>query len=171
MRWTAWSALAVSIVGVGCGVVVPVGVAFVGWAVVLFVASAIDLRERRLPRALIEPALVVGVAWLVSAGLVHDRWPDARDALVGLGLMIVVLGVPHLLAPAKLAFGDVRLGVLIGLFVGWQSVAAVPFVLLLGCCGAAVVGLAMIRRWRGRVPLGPFLSLSALAMSATLALS
>jgi leader peptidase (prepilin peptidase) / N-methyltransferase len=163
--------LAVSIVGVGCGVFVSVSVAFAGWAVVLVVASVVDVRERRLPRVLLEPALVTGVAWLVTAGLVHDRWADARSALVGLGLMIVLLGVPHLLATAKLAFGDVRLGVLIGLFVGWLSLAAVPLVLLVGCAGAAVVGLVMIRRWHGQVPLGPFLSLAALALSATLALS
>jgi leader peptidase (prepilin peptidase)/N-methyltransferase len=162
--------LAVLLAGVGCGAVSPVGVAFAGWAVVLVVASVVDWRERRLPRVLIEPALAAGVAWLVTAGLVHDRWPNARSALLGLGLMIVLLGVPHLLAPAKLAFGDVRLGLLIGLFVGWLSLAAVPLVLLVGCLGAAVVGVLMINRWRGQVPLGSFLSLAALAISATLAL-
>ena len=159
------------LVGVGCGAVVPVGVAFAGWAVVLVVASVVDWRERRLPRLLIEPALAVGVAWLVTAGMVHDRWPSARGSLLGLGLMIVLLGVPHVLAPAKLAFGDVRLGLLIGLFVGWLSLAAVPLVLLVGCLGAAVVGVFMINRWRGQVPLGPFLSLAALVISAGMALS
>jgi leader peptidase (prepilin peptidase)/N-methyltransferase len=163
--------LAVALVGVGCGVVVPVSVAFVGWALVLVVASVVDWRERRLPRLLIEPALAVGVAWLVTAGVIHDDWPNARSALVGLALMIVLLGVPHVLAPDKLAFGDVRLGVLIGLFVGWQSLAAVPLVLLVGCLGAAVVGVFMINRWRGQVPLGPFLSVAALAISTALALS
>ena len=159
------------LVGVGCGAVVPVGVAFAGWAVVLVVASVVDWRERRLPRVLIEPALAVGVAWLVTAGMVHDRWPSARGSLLGLGLMIVLLGVPHVLAPAKLAFGDVRLGLLVGLFVGWLSLAAVPLVLLVGCLGAAVVGVFMINRWRGQVPLGPFLSLAALVISAGMALS
>ena len=159
------------LVGVGCGAVVPVGVAFAGWAVVLVVASVVDWRERRLPRLLIEPALAVGVAWLVTAGMVHDRWPSARGSLLGLGLMIVLLVVPHVLAPAKLAFGDVRLGLLIGLFVGWLSLAAVPLVLLVGCLGAAVVGVFMINRWRGQVPLGPFLSLAALVISAGMALS
>ena len=159
------------LVGVGCGAVVPVGVAFAGWAVVLVVASVVDWRERRLPRVIIEPALAAGAAWLVTAGMVHDRWPSARGSLLGLGLMIVLLGVPHVLAPAKLAFGDVRLGLLIGLFVGWLSLAAVPLVLLVGCLGAAVVGVFMINRWRGQVPLGPFLSLAALVISAGMALS
>jgi leader peptidase (prepilin peptidase)/N-methyltransferase len=150
---------------------VPVSLAFAGWAVVLGVVSVVDWRERRLPRVLIEPALTVGVAWLVTAGLLHDDWPNARSALVSLALMIVLLGVPHLLAPAKLAFGDVRLGALIGLFVGWQSLVAVPFVLLVGCLGADVVGVFMLARWRGQVPLGSFLSLAALGISATLAMS
>jgi leader peptidase (prepilin peptidase)/N-methyltransferase len=158
------------VVGVACGAAVPVGVAFAGWALVLVVASVVDWRERRLPRLLIEPALAAGVAWLVTAGFVHDRWPNTRSALLGLGLMIVLLGVPHVLAPAKLAFGDVRLGLLIGLFVGWLSFAAVPLVLLLGCLGAAVIGVLMVNRWRGQVPLGSFLSVAALAISATLAL-
>jgi leader peptidase (prepilin peptidase)/N-methyltransferase len=160
----------VLLVGVACGVAVPVSLAFAGWGVVLVVVSVVDWRERRLPRVLIEPALAAGVAWLVTAGVIHDDWPNARGALLGLALMIVLLGVPHVLAPAKLAFGDVRLGLLIGLFVGWQSLAAVPLVLLVGCLGAAVVGVLMVNRWRGQVPLGSFLSLAALVISATLAM-
>ena len=90
---------------------------------------------------------------------------SARDALVGLGLMAVLLGIPHLLAPAKLAFGDVRFGALIGLFIGWLSVTAVPVVLLLATVAAGVAGLVMVRRWQGEVPLGPFLAAAALVVA------
>ena len=103
--------MATLVLGALGGWLLPLAVAYIGWTSVLVSASVIDLRDHRLPRALIEPALVAGVAWLLAAGVVHDRTKPARNALVGLAC-----SWPFSLAsrifwrPKSAFFGEVRFG-------------------------------------------------------------
>jgi leader peptidase (prepilin peptidase)/N-methyltransferase len=158
MQWSWQTALVVLFGGALGGWLLPVGIAFVLWGAVLGPAAVVDVRERRLPRVLIEPALVFGTAWLLSASAAHDNPTDARNAVVGLGVAVLLLGVPHVLAPDRLGFGDVRFGALIGLFLGWLDVSVVPIALVVASLGAGTAGLVLTRRWRAQVPFGPFLA-------------
>lgn len=117
-------------------------------------ASAVDLCHRRLPDALTLPALPVALALLLPIG------PAAvLHGVIGAVIATVAHGALHLLAPAAMGAGDVKLAAPIGAVVGAASVealalAVVGAVVLSGL--VAVVGLALGRLGRsGAVPHGP----------------
>ncbi|MBE7699027.1 prepilin peptidase [Oerskovia sp. Sa1BUA8] len=127
-----------------------------GWStpalVVLAVAStalfAIDASTHRLPDAIVGPT-AAAVAVLLTVAALADSAFDAllRAALGGLALGAAYLAL-HLVNPAGLGFGDVKLaGVLgaVGAWYGWPvlwGVALVPF--LVG--GLVAVALLVSRR-------------------------
>ena len=144
----------------------------VGWtmvpplvaAVSLVTLSVVDLRAYRLPDAITFPALGLSLAAVaaeaVAAGR-SDAVVSAVAAALGYG---AVLWIAHELRPDALGFGDVKLGLLLGLHLGWAAgvfgrgwldvVALVAQALLLGCLIG--LGLALIlwqMRRRGRDPL------------------
>ncbi|GAS98436.1 peptidase A24A, prepilin type IV [Mycolicibacterium canariasense] len=122
------------------------GYLVVGWLITL---SAFDVRHRRLPNVLTLPgaALVLGVAVLAGRG-----WP----ALAGAAALTAVYLLVHLVAPAGLGAGDVKLAIGLGALAGafgadvW-TLAAIGAPLLTGVW--AVTALAMGRR--SPVPHGP----------------
>ena len=127
--------------------------------VTLCVLATIDVAERRLPNRIVLPsAAAVLVAQTV---LVPDRTLEWALSAVGASL---VLFLPHLVNPAGLGMGDVKLGLLLGaalgsavlpaLFIGLLAAAAYALVLL------AVQGLAARRQ---TIPLGPFLAFGGIA--------
>jgi len=119
--------------------------------------AAIDLACRRLPNALVQPAIGAG-AVLLAALSVGD-WP----ALARAGLGALVLGGAYLalalLPGANLGFGDVKLAVLLGLFLGWLGWAEVLGGLLLPFLLNGPVALVLLAARRvGRrtvLPFGP----------------
>jgi leader peptidase (prepilin peptidase)/N-methyltransferase len=100
----------------------------VGWLAVA--AGSVDLLHRRLPDALTVPAVPIGLLLLVPLG------PAAVGrGFAGAALGFVVYAVVHVLAPADLGAGDVKLagslgGVLAGLSWSAMAVAAVVAALL-----------------------------------------
>jgi leader peptidase (prepilin peptidase)/N-methyltransferase len=74
--------------------------------------------------------------------------------------MAGVLLVLHLASPRGMGFGDVKLGLLLGVVVGARTAALVlPALVLAGVLGALVGVVQMVRRRRRDVmlPFGPFL--------------
>lgn len=132
-------------------------------AALLLALSAIDLDTMRLPNAItLSGALIAAATTLLLR----------RDAvlmmllggLMGLGLMIFMglLG-KVLFRKETLGYGDVKLGGMIGLFVGpWHTLGMFVF----GVATGAVIGLGAIligrREWGSRIPFGPFLALGTL---------
>jgi leader peptidase (prepilin peptidase)/N-methyltransferase len=120
----------------------------------------IDLRARRLP----DPLSLGGAAALVAvlaagAALTGDAGPLVRGVVGGLTMAGVLL-VLHLVSPSGMGFGDVKLGLLLGVLVGSQSVGLVLWALIVaGLAGAAagVVLMLRLRRWHVTLPFGPCL--------------
>ena len=138
--------------------------AFGLWLVVLVILSWIDLRCRRLPKAVVNPATLISLAAL--AGLAQ-RNGDLRRlgiaAAVGAGCYLFFTAL-HLANPHALGFGDVRLAGLNGLFLGWLGPITALEGLVLGAGGAsvaAVVMLALRKPGRSTLPFGPFLAAGA----------
>lgn len=130
------------------------GVALVGlWLVVL---SVCDIRARRLPNVLTLPgaALILGVAALTGHGVA---------ALAGAGALAgLYLGV-HLLDPAALGAGDVKLALGLGALTG---AFGVDVWLLAALGGPLLTGLwAVWAALRGAVtvPHGPSMCLASAA--------
>lgn len=125
---------------------------------VLVVLSAIDLRERRLPNAIVLPA----AAFALVANTLLD--PGAIWLVAALGTA-VLLALPLLLNPRAIGLGDVKLGLLIGAATG----SAVPDALVIGGLALVPFALAMLARHgsaarKATLPLGPFLAFGTIVV-------
>jgi leader peptidase (prepilin peptidase)/N-methyltransferase len=128
----------------------------------LAVLSCYDIRRRRLPNALTLP----GAGVILLAGAMAGR---GGPALAGAAALAGVYLLVHLMAPAALGAGDVKLAIGLGGLAGCFGVevwllAALAAPLLTALCG--VVG---ILRGVRTVPHGPSMCL-ATAGAAALAL-
>ena len=124
----------------------------------------VDIRERRLPDPLTLGGSVVVLAVLgVSSTLSGDVERTVRG-LLGAAAMAGVLLLLHLASPRGMGFGDVKLGLLLGLVVGSRSVDLVLAALLAAGVLGALVGVVLMVQHRRRdvtLPFGPCLVLGA----------
>jgi len=133
------------------------GACVLAWLTAL---SLFDIRERRLPNWLTLPGAVVVLAVAAAAG----RGVPAVLGAVGLaGLYLVV----HLVAPAAMGAGDVKLAVGVGALTG----AFGYDVWVLAAVGAPLLTaiwalVALSRRSSSTVPHGPSMCIATLAASA-----
>jgi leader peptidase (prepilin peptidase) / N-methyltransferase len=129
------------------------------FAAVLIVLAVIDARSRRLPNAIVLPAAALVLAAQIA--IAPDRALEWVLAALGASALLFVA---HLVYPAGLGMGDVKLALLLGAALGRFVVAA----LVIGLLAAAVAGAFLIARngWGARkatLPLGPFLAVGGLA--------
>jgi leader peptidase (prepilin peptidase) / N-methyltransferase len=134
------------------------------------IVSITDLATRRIPNAIVLPAYPVAGAMLVAASAADGRWwPLARGGIAA----TVVAGFYLALAlalPGQLGLGDVRLGGLLGLALGWLAWPAVATgVFTAWCLAMLALGWRRVRRRpTGGLALGPYLCLGALAAIVSL---
>jgi leader peptidase (prepilin peptidase)/N-methyltransferase len=129
-------------------------------AVFLVPLVLIDLRERRLPDHLTLSGAAALLALVGAQGAITGALAPLAGALAGAALMAGVLLVLHLASPRGMGFGDVKLGLLLGVVLGARTAGLVlPALLLAGVLGALVGVVQMVRRRRRDVmlPFGPFL--------------
>ncbi len=124
---------------------------------VLAVATAIDLRERRIPNALTYPGTLVAIALAgVTAG-VSGLFEASAGMLVAGGVMFIV----WLLGRGGLGMGDVKLSAFVGAAVGPTMI---PIYLVVGSGLGALAGVALLLRGRDRhstFAYGPYLAIGA----------
>lgn len=137
----------------------------------LVAASAVDLACGRIPTRFVYLTGVPVVLAMVVAAVVDGEPRSLLGGLVGAALVLVTLGALWLLSPRMLGFGDVRLGTLIGLVVGWVGWTAdepvldpltwvVRALLIAGVLGSLAGGVLLVVRRRNQAyPFGPWLSL------------
>ena len=134
------------------------------WLAVLAILSWCDLRTRRIPTAIVNPATAVGVVALAATAWRTGAAMRLGAAVATAAAAYAAFAVLHAVNPGGLGYGDVRLSGLLGLFLGWLGPAAMPAGTLLGASGAGLVALAMLAGGRGRgstLPFGPFLAAGA----------
>jgi leader peptidase (prepilin peptidase)/N-methyltransferase len=139
---------------VGAGVA---GVCVLVW---LGALSVYDIRDRRLPNWLTLPGAVVILMIAAAAG-------HAVRALVGGALLFAVYLIVHLIAPAAMGAGDVKLAIGVGALTGSFG----NDVWLLAALGAPLVTamfaiVALVVRARSTVPHGPSMCATAAAAIA-----
>jgi leader peptidase (prepilin peptidase)/N-methyltransferase len=146
-------------------------VPFLFLAAVLVVVSVIDLEHFRIPDRIVFPAIAISSVLIALVTIIEDFDPLVlRNAVLGsLGYFLLLL-LPHLVYPRGMGFGDVKLALLMGLFLGWiapggiQVVSLIMWALMLGS-GLGVlagVGFAVIRGRRAEFPFGPALAVGCL---------
>jgi prepilin signal peptidase PulO-like enzyme (type II secretory pathway) len=134
------------------------------WLVVVLTAiSVIDLRIWLIPYWMPWVGAAVGFLLIAAVSVGTDAGRHILWALgggVGAFLLFFVL---WLAAPGKLGFGDVRLALLLGMFMAWIHPALPVYGLLIGSLLGLVAGVvALLARRGSRFPFGPALALGTM---------
>ena len=88
----------------------------------------------------------MSVSRWVSVGLDPPARPrrHLRDAVVGSVAAFAVFFVLNLIYPRGMAFGDVRLSAVIGLYLGWLGPRSVFLGLFLAFLSASLIGIGLM---------------------------
>lgn len=136
--------------------------AYLVFLAAMVAVAVIDLEHLIVPNRIVAATLVVSVPLLALAALAEGDWPSFGTALLGAlagggGLLVV-----NLVSPQGLGMGDVKLAIVLGLFLGWIDLGHVLLGLflgfLLGAVGGVVLILAKQRTRRDHVPFAPYLA-------------
>jgi leader peptidase (prepilin peptidase)/N-methyltransferase len=132
--------------------------------------TVIDYEHHRLPNRLVYPAAVGAAALLALAAAIDDAWPDYLRALEGAAVAYVALFVLKFISPRSFGWGDVRLGGVLGAYLGFHGWLAVYYGLfggfLLGSLVAIVLLAARRATMKTALAFGPMLLLGALIVLA-----
>jgi leader peptidase (prepilin peptidase)/N-methyltransferase len=147
----------------------------VGWSIIalppllllvgLVQLAYCDLTCRLLPKTLVYAVtMAVVVSGIVIAGFMHE-WQRLLVASVGGGVFFAILFAMNLMNPRWIAFGDVRLSLVIGFGLAWVSPVALLEGFFFANLFATVVGLTLIAAHRAdrksAVPFGLYLALGS----------
>ncbi len=138
-------------------------------AATLVCVSAIDLRVYRIPNLVVFPALGGSLLLLLVATWqlpTIDAWEFYRGGLVGGAIYFGLLFLPHLIYPKGMGMGDVKLALVMGLYLGWgrstlDAFGLVAAALFIGCALGVVFGLVVnvVRKTGGAFLFGPSLAI------------
>ncbi len=152
--WNAWE--------VGAAIVFTGGLGWLSW---------IDARTKRLPRRLIY-ATAAGVAPLLAVAALAARHEPRRLAWMAVcaAASVAVLLLMYAVSRGGFGDGDVRLGGVIGLTLGYFGWRVAAMGLTLGFMAGAFGGLVAVamRRatLRSPIPFGPFMAAGAVVALA-----
>ena len=143
---------------------------FAGFGLAL---SVIDMREHRLPNNLVAIAALLGLAAVAASAISSGDPGSLVRAVLGAVMVFGVLLVMALIAPSGLGMGDVKLGAVTGLYLGWLGWSWLFWGTFIGFGIGAVwaVALIMLKKAQSSTPIafGPFLILGVV-VSALLAI-
>ncbi len=141
-----------TVAGIARGTPIATGVTLLA----LLPAAIVDLQTRRLPNPALLAAATAGVVAGVVERSVGSRLDDVGVIDVALGVLVVTapLLILHLASPASMGFGDVKLGIVLGLALAPLDPIA-GFIALAAGGAAGVLG-ALVTRQRA-IPFGPAL--------------
>jgi leader peptidase (prepilin peptidase)/N-methyltransferase len=145
--------------------------AYLVFFVSLVAITVIDFQLQIIPNRIVYPTIFAAVPLLALAALAGHQWDRFGHALLGASLAWVALLVVHLISPAGMGFGDVRLSFVLGLFLGWISLGHVVTGLFLGilliCAAGLILAILRLRSLQDHIAFGPFLAAgSAIAVFA-----
>ena len=153
----------------------------VGWSIIAFPPLLLlvglvqlgycDLRRRLLPKTLVYAlSAAVIVSGIVIAGVTHE-WQRLTVASIGGVAFFVMFFVINLVNPRWLAFGDVRLSLVVGFGLAWVSWIALIEGFFFANLLAAVIGVALIAahkaQRRSAVPFGLYMAIGTALVLAT----
>ena len=145
--------------------------AYLVFFVSLVAITVVDLQRQIIPNHIVYPTIFASVPLLALAALAGHQWGRFGHALLGASLAWFVMLVIHLISPAGMGFGDVRLSFVLGLFLGWISLGHVVTGLFLGVVLICLTGVGLavlkLRSLQSHIAFGPFLAAgSAIAVFA-----
>ncbi|MGI6685042.1 MAG: prepilin peptidase [Bacillota bacterium] len=131
---------------------------YVTFGSILVIISFIDLDCFRIPDSLIITGLIIGTGFNIFFYFIY--WSQAIIGfLVGGGTLLLIA----LASGGGMGGGDIKLGAMIGFYLGWQGFLLTLF---LGALFASIVGIFCIiskkKSKKDAIPFGPFLSMGAI---------
>lgn len=153
----------------------------VGWSIIAFPPLLLlvglvqlaycDLVQRLLPKALVWTlSAAVIVSGIAIAGVMHE-WQRLVVASIGGVAFFALFFMINLMNPRWMAFGDVRLSLVVGFGLAWVSWTAVIEGLFFANLLAVIVGFALIAMHkaerRSAVPFGLYLALGTALVLVT----
>ena len=120
---------------------------------VLVTLAATDLEQRRLPHILLDPLIVIAVAFTP-----FNPEVEPLAAVIGAAVAVAFLGVLGLIVRSGVAVGDLYLVAPLGLILGWPAIFLAIFLAALISALTSVV-LLLSRRvgMKSYIPFGPSL--------------
>jgi leader peptidase (prepilin peptidase)/N-methyltransferase len=140
----------------------------------LVTVSVIDLQLQRIPDRITFPTLAVALPLIAVVSLHQDHREAIKAAVVGSVAYFLLLFITHFIYPAGMGFGDVKLALVMGLYLGWMGwtplypvlgpIRLVVYALMMGCIIGVVFGLAVqfVTKRRGAFAFGPALAAGCL---------
>ena len=121
----------------------------------LVAITGIDLDHQLIPDAISIPGIVVGLVASTLTG--RPGWLDSLvGVLLGGGIFLLIIVASR----GGMGGGDMKLGAMLGAFLGWKLVLVAVLVAILAGGAFAIVVLLLRRKGRkDAVPFGPFLAL------------
>jgi prepilin signal peptidase PulO-like enzyme (type II secretory pathway) len=176
VTWRHWLALAAA-----SGLIPAYVLHHVGWSLIalppllllvgLVQLAYCDLTRRLLPRTLVYTlsAAVIG-SGVAIAGVMHE-WDRLFTAGLGGLALFVLFFAMNLMNPRWMAFGDVRLSLVVGFGLAWVSPLALVEGFFFANLLAAVIGVGLIATHkaerRSAVPFGLYLALGTALVLVT----
>jgi leader peptidase (prepilin peptidase)/N-methyltransferase len=108
---------------------------------VVTAVAMVDARLHLIPTRLVQLGLVVGGASIVVASAAVGELSAVVGAVVGALLVSGFLFLMLLLTRGGIGFGDVRLGLLLGLYLGWFDLRLALYALVIGSLVGVLTGL------------------------------
>ena len=123
--------------------------------------ALIDLDTFRLPFVIVAPAYPVSLVLLGAASWAGHDGRSAVRMLLGGAVLWGLYRLLHLIYPAGMGYGDVRLAGVLGLYLGWVGWSALAVGTFSGFLVGGVVGVVLLAsgraKLRGAIPYGPYL--------------
>jgi len=125
----------------------------------LVAITVIDLRHQIIPDAITLPGILAGITANVATR--HLSWADvALGIVLGGGVFFVIIVVSR----GGMGAGDMKLGAMLGAFLGWKiALFALIFGVVLGGAWAVALIALGIRGRKDAIAFGPFLALGGAA--------
>jgi len=125
----------------------------------LVAITAIDLRHQIIPDAITLPGILAGVTANVATS--HLNWADvALGIALGGGVFFAIIVASR----GGMGAGDMKLGAMLGAFLGWKiALFALMVAVVIGGVSAVALMALGVRNRKDAIPFGPFLALGGAA--------
>ena len=135
--------------------------AYLVFAATTLVLVVTDFDHQRIPNRILYPATIAALVLLTAGAAADGALPELPRGLAGAGIYFGLLLLIALVARGGFGMGDVKLAVLLGLFLAFRSWDALwSGIFLAFLIGGTVSLLLLITRRKGRkdaIPFGPAL--------------